>query len=512
VTRNGAARGMQPDHAIAHEQALYRAQSVRALERAAIDDLAIPGIDLMERAGAAAFAALAARWPAPARIAVLCGPGNNGGDGFVVARLAAAAGRAVDCFVLGDPQRLRAEAATAAQRLCDAGVRLQALSDFAASAYEVVVDALFGIGLARALDGEAAALVRALNESPGGRVALDIPSGLHADTGNATGSALRADLTVTFIALKRGLYTGDARDLCGEIVLATLDLPAAAYAAVPADARRLSLARLGRPLGPRARRAHKGHFGHVLVIGGDHGFAGAAHLCAEAAARSGAGLTSVATRAAHAAALVAARPELMVRAVEGAGDLDALLDAASVIAIGPGLGRGAWGRALLARVLASTTPRVLDADALNLLAADEALGALLASAPTVLTPHPGEAARLLGCSTAQVEADRFAAAQALCAALGCTVLLKGAGSVVHSQGALAVVIEGGNPGMASGGMGDVLTGVVAALLAQGLNPHQAAAVAGTVHAAAADAAAADGERGLLASDLYPHLRRLLSAL
>jgi len=499
------------DH-IPREQALYRAASVRALEKAAIDALGIAGIELMERAGAAAWGAMAARWPVPGRIAVLCGPGNNGGDGFVVARLAAAAGMPVDCFLLGDAQRVGGEAATALQRLLARGVPVRAATALDLPAYALVVDALFGIGLSRALDGAAAALVRALNAAPGVRVALDIPSGLSADTGNVMGEAVRADLTVTFIALKQGLVTGDARDLCGEIVLATLELPDSLLHTVAADARCLSLAALGRPLGARSRRAHKGHFGHVLVVGGDVGFAGAARLCAEAAARSGAGLTTVATRPEHVVALVAARPELMVRGVQAAGDLDVLLDAASVVAVGPGLGVAAWGRALLARVLASSIARVLDADALNLLAGDDALRAILVRAPAVVTPHPGEAARLLGVSTAQVEQDRFAAAQALCAALGCTVLLKGAGTVVHSHGTPPVVVQGGNPGMASGGMGDVLTGVVAALLAQGLSPHQAAAAAAVVHAAAADAAAADGERGLLAADLFPQLRRLVSRL
>ena len=496
----------------AHEQALYRAQSVRALECAAIEGLGIPGIELMERAGAAAWAGLLARWPRPARIALLCGPGNNGGDGFIVARLAAAAGIEVACFVLGDPSRSGGDAATALDRLRSAGVEPGQVRQFDPALYDVIVDALFGIGLSRALDGEAAALVRAMNEARAVRVALDVPSGLCADTGNVLGAAVRADLTVTFIAHKRGLFTADARDHCGEIVLATLDLPADLADAVPADARRVSLASLGQPLGARARRAHKGQFGHVLVIGGEHGFAGAARLCGEAAARSGAGLTSVATRAAHVGALIAARPELMVRAVDGPEHLDPLLESASVVAIGPGLGVGAWGRGLLARVLASSVPRVLDADALNLLAGDEALRALLAHAPTVVTPHPGEAARLLERSSAQVEQDRFAAAEAICAALGCTVLLKGAGTIVHSRGTLAIVVEGGNPGMASGGMGDVLTGVIAALLAQGLGPHAAAAVGASVHAAAADAAAADGERGLLASDLFPHLRRLLARI
>jgi NAD(P)H-hydrate epimerase len=309
------------------------------------------------------------------------------------------------------------------------------------------------------------------------------------------------------------LFTGDARDYCGDVVFADLGVPAEVYARIEPAAWRTSLALVGRPLGPRPRRAHKGRFGHVLVVGGDHGYGGAARLCAEAAARTGAGLTSVATRAAHVAPMVAARPELMVRSVEEEADLQVLVDAASVLAVGPGLGRGNWGRARLQQALATSLPRVLDADALNWLSEEAALVRAAVSAPCVVTPHPGEASRLLGVSTREVESDRFAAAGALVRLLGCVVVLKGAGTLVQAPGRRPRVVEGGNPGMASGGMGDLLTGIVAALLAQGLAPFEAAVAGVALHAAAGDAAADDGgERGLLAGDLLPHVRRLAQAL
>jgi len=492
--------------------ALYRAEDVRALDRAAIEG-GIPGIELMERAGTAAWARFATRWPGCRRLAVLCGPGNNGGDGFVVARLARAEGVDAQVYLLGDPQRLRGDAATALARLTDTGAAPRPLAEFDPRHAGAVADALFGTGLARAIEGEAARAVAAANAGGGPRLALDVPSGLSADTGNALGPVLRADLTVTFIGLKRGLFTGDAREHCGEVALATLDVPPAVHAAVPPAGWRVAPGDLGRPLGPRPRRAHKGHFGHVLIIGGDTGFAGAARLAAEAAARTGAGLTSVATRAAHVAALLAARPELMVRAVDEVAHLGPLLGTASVLAVGPGLGRGEWGRALLARALRTPLPRVLDADALNLLAGDDALRALAAQAPCVITPHPGEAGRLLGAGAAEVERDRFAAAEALADRLGGVVLLKGAGTLVQAPGEVPRVVEGGNPGMASGGMGDVLTGIVAALMAQGMPALEAATAGAALHAGAGDAAArAGGERGLLAGDLLARLRPLVARL
>jgi NAD(P)H-hydrate epimerase len=493
--------------------ALYRAAGVRELDRVAIEVHAIPGIDLMEAAGAAAWREIAASWPATGRLAVLCGPGNNGGDGFVVARLAAAAGVDAQAWLLGDATRVAGDAARALGRLRAAGGELRPLAEFDPGAAEVVVDALFGTGLTRELDGDIGDLVRRVNAAAAVRVAVDIPSGLSADTGATLGIAVQAHLTVSFIGLKQGLFTGDARDCCGEVVLADLDVPEPVYAEVPVAAWRVSADDLAGILAPRRRRDHKGRFGHVLVVGGDHGFAGAARLCAEAAARAGAGLVSVATRPRHVAAIAGARPELMARGVRRARELRPLLEAASVVAVGPGLGRGEWGAGLLREVLRAPVARVLDADALNLLADEPALAKRLRRAPAVVTPHPGEAGRLLGCTTAQVEADRFASVRELAERLGCVALLKGAGTLVHVRGQAPRVIDGGNPGMASGGMGDLLTGLVAGLMAQGLSAHDAAVAAAAMHASAGDAAAGvDGERGLLAGDLLPHLRRLANRL
>ena len=269
-------------------------------------------------------------------------------------------------------------------------------------------------------------------------------------------------------------------------------------------ARLLRAAQLSEALRPRHANAHKGENGHVLCVGGDVGMGGAMHLCAEAALRSGAGLVSVATRTEGVAALVAVRPEAMTHAVEEAAALLPLLARADVVALGPGLGRSAWGRTLFEAVVASNKPLVLDADGLSLLAEQPRT-----LPQAILTPHPGEAARLLNCTNEQVQQDRFAAIDELVRRFHCTVVLKGAGTLVAAPGEITAVIDAGNPGMATGGMGDVLTGVIAALQAQRLSRFDAAVYGALLHSAAGDAAAhADGERGLLPSDLFSQLRRL----
>ncbi len=487
---------------------LYRPEQVRRLDRLAMERYGLPGEELMERAGRAVFEAARRRWPDARLWTVVAGPGNNGGDGLVVARLAHQARLRVKLHLVGDPSRLQGEALHHYRKLREAGLREEPERvPPAGQRVELAVDALFGTGLARAPEGEAARAVAWLNGCGAPVVAVDLPSGLDGDTGRALGEAVRAALTVSFVGLKRGLLTGQAPDHVGELRFDALGVPAEAYAQVPPAARRLHGALLPRWLPRRPRTAHKGRFGHVLVVGGAPGMVGAACLAGEAAARAGAGLVSLAVHPAQAAGLAARRPELMVHPVSGAGELEPLLARATVVAAGPGLGQGPWGRELLARVLEAGLPLVLDADALNLLAQEPQR-----RRDWVLTPHPGEAARLLGLEGPEaVQADRFAAVEALADRYGGTVVLKGAGSLVHEASAGTWVCGAGNPGMASGGMGDLLTGLVAGLLAQGLEPWPAAAAAVWVHARAGDLAAAEGgERGLLASDLLPRLRPLLN--
>jgi len=486
---------------------LYTAAQTRALDRCAIDEHHIPGITLMARAADAAFRYLLETWPAPERLQVLCGTGNNGGDGFLIADLAHKRGIPVTVLQLGDAEKISGDALLARRQALSNGVDIVPFGAAALAAEGVIVDAMLGTGLTGDVRGDYLPAIDAVNASGMPVVAVDIPSGLCSDTGRVLGAAVRADLTVTFIGLKRGLFTMQAPDFTGAVQLSDLGVPPEVYAAVTADCSRLELEALLERLPARPATAHKGVYGTVLVVGGDYGMAGAAALAAEAALRCGAGLVQVATRPEHVAALVARTPEVMPRGINSGAELTPMLAAADVAVVGPGLGQSAWSLKLLQLALASGLPLVLDADALNLLAATD-LGNTNPAGNWVLTPHPGEAARLLACSASEVQANRFAAIHALQQRYGGVVVLKGNGSLV-SGGESILLSDYGNPGMASGGMGDVLSGVIGALLAQHLPPLEAAALAVCLHGAAGDMAAQQGQRGLAASDLIPQLRSLL---
>lgn len=481
---------------------LYDTAAARSLDARATELLGGDGYVLMQRAGQAAWQRLLQYWPQAMRIVVVCGPGNNGGDGYVLARLARQSRREVRVVHLA----AHVPRSELAQRACTdyvaAGGRIDLFPESGLEG-DLVVDALFGIGLSRAPDEESAVLIEAVNTQPGPVFSLDVPSGLDVDRGSAPGAVVSAARTLQFIAPHVGLHTGDALECTGALELDDLDVPAATFDLVSPSAMLLTAESIPAWLPPRRRNTHKGESGRVLCIGGDHGHGGAIVLCAEAALRSGTGLLTVATRAAHVPMVLARRPEAMAVAVESDEDLKPLLDAADVVAIGPGLGRGEWARAVLHLALASGKSPVLDADALNMVAT---LPDRLHDA--ILTPHPGEAARLLGISTAEVQRDRFAAAQAIARRYDAVVVLKGAGTIIAAPDATPRVVDAGNPGMAVGGMGDLLTGVIAAMRGQGLPAFEAASAGALLHSLAGDAAAQDGERGLLPSDLLPHLRRL----
>jgi NAD(P)H-hydrate epimerase len=486
--------------------ALYRADQVRALDRAAIDDYGIPGVELMGRAGAAAYRLLRDRWPEARRLVVLCGGGNNGGDGYEVARLARADGLAVEVLALADPAGLVGDAGAMAEAYLNAGGEVRPFDRIPPRA-DLIVDALLGTGLDREVRGDWARAIESADAHLAPKFAIDIPSGLHADTGRVLGVAIRADATISFIGLKQGLFTGEGPSCCGEIRFSALSVPAVVWSREVLSARRIDWSKQSELLAPRRHSAHKGDFGTVLVVGGAPGMAGAARLAGEAALRTGAGLVAVATHPQHAAILGIGRPELMCHGVADQAALKPRLGRANVVALGPGLGQGDWGRALYRQVMASDLPLVVDADALNLLAAEPSQ-----STRWVLTPHPGEAGRLLGSTTSAVQADRFAAVRALQGRYGGVVVLKGAGTLVYGPSHRPpAVCSGGNPGMAGGGTGDALTGVIAALIAQGLGLEEAATAGVSLHAAAGDMAAAQGgERGLLASDLIAAIRPVLN--
>ncbi len=479
---------------------LYLSEHVRECDRLAMAQCGLSTFSLMQQAAEAVWTVINQRWVDVKKIAVFCGTGNNGGDGYLVATLALTAGLEVVVYSLAECEKLTGDALTAYQSYVQAGGRVLRFSQSFAFEPQLIVDAMLGTGLARSVSGDYAQAIDFINNYFCPVLAVDIPSGLNADTGNCMGCAVQADVTVSFVALKQGLFTADSKHYAGEILYADLGIPPAIFKQVPHSAQRLLPSKLPR----RHRTAHKGHYGHVVVIGGDVGFSGAARLAAEAALRIGAGLVSIATRATHAAVMNSGRFELMSHAVENVPELIPLMTKASVLVVGTGLGQQWWGQTLFAAAIQQSQPIVIDADALNLLAKQPVY-----QTNRILTPHPGEAARLLSCTTAEIAADRFTAVRQLQKIYGGVCVLKGAGTLI-CDGNSVFVAEVGNPGMASGGMGDVLAGMIGGLLAQGFSLIDAAKIGVYVHGAAADLAAARGERGLLASDLMSYIRELVN--
>jgi len=503
-------------------EALYRAVDTRAADQRAASEHGLAGGVLMERAGRTAFALLRERFPRARRIAVVCGPGNNGGDGYVLARLAKETGLAVTVLspvntagAQAHPTTTTAgtavpkgDAAAACAAWHKGGGTVQVVSVEHLQACDVIVDALFGTGLERPPEGAWHAAIEAMNASGRPVFAIDIPSGLHADSGRVLGAAVRALLTLSFIGLKAGLFTGQGREHSGLILFDDLGVPDAVFTGVTPLAQRITQRNLRGLLTARVRHAHKGDAGRVLVVGGQPGMSGAVRLVGEAAYRAGAGLVVLATHPVHAASISAARPELIAYGVNDAPAIQPLFSGAHALAVGPGLGQGEWGRALWQAALAADKPLIVDADALNLLAAQPR-----SRADWVLTPHPGEAARLLGVSVADIQSDRFSAARAITQRYGGVCVLKGNGTLIATPDeSLLWLCDRGNPGLATGGSGDVLTGVIAALLAQGLAPIEAARLGVWAHASAGDRVAASGERGILASDLLSPVRDVINGI
>ena len=511
---------------------LYRAAQVRELDRIAIQDCGIEGFTLMQRAAAAAFQVLLESWPQVKHLIVFVGSGNNGGDGYVMAAIAREQGLYPELIQVGNPDNLHGDARRAWQLAADKNVPGSAFDasglpggnrDYSRN-QTVVVDALLGTGLDRPVGGAYAEAIACINDLGYPVIAVDVPSGLCSDTGNILGDAVVADTTVTFIGLKQGLFTGKGPNACGQVVYNDLDVPEQVFDSAdspPPACHRIDIHQVSSILKPRVPAAHKGDFGHVLVIGGDHGLGGATLMAAEAALRTGAGLVSVITRSAHKAGFLARRPEAMVVGTEDGPQsnaaMEALFERATVIVVGPGLGKSAWSRDLLQQVMqhqvSSGLPLVVDADGLNLLA--EKVGTGVRRNNWILTPHPGEAGRLLDCARDDVENDRFSAVKALQQRWGGVCLLKGAGSLlcwndVDGTQILELCSEG-NPGMATGGMGDVLSGIIGGCVAQGFTLADSLRLGVCIHGESADLAAADmGQRGLLAADLFPYIPRLVN--
>ena len=485
---------------------LYRAEQVSELDRRTVAG-GIEGFALMQRAASSAWHGFRARWPQVRSISVVCGRGNNGGDGHVLAALAAQSGLKVQRITMASLDELGGDAAKAAELATAAGVSYEHWHRDTIFQGEVVVDALLGTGLRGPVEGQYRQVIEAINQARKPVLAIDIPSGLAANTGAVLGEAVSADCTVTFIGDKLGLHTGEAPAYAGDIDFRPLGVKAQAFFDIPPSAWLLDDALLEDAFSPRLRIAHKGDMGHLLVLGGAPGLGGASLIASQVAARLGAGKVSLATAPEHVIASLMRCPEVMAHGVRGVADLGELTAQCNALVVGPGLGQAAWGQAMLQSALATSYPLVVDADGLNLLARH---WPEMKRDDWVLTPHPGEAARLLNISTAEVEANRPAAVRELQRLRGGSVILKGAGTLIAGPSGL-VVCPYGNPGMASGGMGDALSGMLGALLAQGYDIEQSAWLATLVHALAGDKAASEqGERGLLASDLASYARRLIN--
>ncbi|WP_261253126.1 bifunctional ADP-dependent NAD(P)H-hydrate dehydratase/NAD(P)H-hydrate epimerase [Serratia entomophila] len=478
---------------------VWPADWIRQAEPAAAASLGISLYDLMQRAGEAAYALARDEYPASSHWLVLCGHGNNGGDGYVVARLAAAAGVQVTVIACEGARPLPPEAAAARQAWLAGGGDIMPAGDRWPETVDLIVDGLLGTGLGSAPRAPYDALIEAANRHRAPVIALDIPSGLLAENGAAPGAVIRAAHTVTFIGLKPGLLTGQARDWVGQLHQSTLGL-SGWLAKQRVQIQRVTAEALPQWLRPRRPCSHKGEHGRLLLVGGDRGFGGAIRMAAEAALRSGAGLVRVLTHIEHVAPLLTARPELMAQALDDE-TLQQALAWADVLVVGPGLGQGDWGRNALKILQASDKPTLWDADALNLLALNPEK-----RQNRVMTPHPGEAARLLGCRTVDIESDRLLAVRELVSRYGGVAVLKGAGTLIADERGQMAIADVGNAGMASGGMGDVLSGVIGGLLAQKLSLYDAACAGCVVHGAAADRVAArQGTRGMLATDLLPDI-------
>jgi len=494
---------------------LVGAAEMRAIDEAAIRGLGIPGMRLMERAGAAVAAHAAVLAPR-GRIRVVCGAGNNGGDGYVAGRLLHAAGREVEALALVPLARLSGDAREARGAAARAGLPIRDLASaeaIQAEPGELLVDALLGTGLARPPDGLFAAAIerlRALRANGALVLAVDVPSGLSADTGRPLGACVEADRTVTFAFAKRGLLLHPGAQLAGELAVADIGIPPEAAARVPVGCELIGEEEARALVPARAPDAHKGDAGRLLVVAGSPGKSGAAHLALAGALRGGAGLVTLAAREEVLPLALAGRPEAMSLPLPGngplgRGDLAPLLEAArgcDALVVGPGIPRGPETAALLRELLASARlPAVLDADALNALSGSRE-GVAGLPAPAVLTPHPGEMARLCGADIAAVQADRIGLAAERARSWGCVVVLKGARTVVADPAGPPALVGSGNAGMATGGTGDVLAGLLGALLAGGLDARSAARAGAWVHGRAGDLAARRfGQRGLLAADL-----------
>ncbi|MCP3673450.1 MAG: NAD(P)H-hydrate dehydratase [Gammaproteobacteria bacterium] len=496
------------------EQALFQASDIKLIEQNASQSGGYAMYELMEKAGLASWLYLKKHWPEAKNITVLCGKGNNAGDGFVLARLGASEGKAVQVLCVDIEAEYKGDALTAYQAMLKQNINPKIFAPSLLEGQDLIVDALLGTGLSGKLRTNFKAIIDALNtyiknsntETP--VFCIDIPSGLDSDTGTMNPVAIQASRTLTFIAVKSGMVTGHARACCGIIDLDALGIKSIDTKQFLPSAWINDAELLINSLPKRSKVAHKGDHGHLLLIGGDYGFGGAILMSAIAAARCGVGMFTILTRDAHVAPILTQCPEAMIRSISGADDpaLIEMLGNVDAVVIGPGLGKEEWGKGILEVIWSSELPMLIDADALNILAEHEKR-----NAHWVMTPHPGEASRLLGIDTSDVEQNRYQAVMALQSKYDGIAVLKGAGTLITDDHQQTTVCSEGNAGMASAGMGDILSGIIGSLLAQGVENGLAARTGVALHARAGDLAAMNGQKGLMATDLLIPLRMLVNS-
>jgi NAD(P)H-hydrate epimerase len=487
-------------------QKLYRADQVRTHEKAAAESLGIDMYSLMLRAGEAVFKHAVSLVPNSEHYLVLVGAGHNAGDGYIAALSAAKAGKTVKLCAIEPEREMSGDVARARQAWLDIGGTVTAFSKDLLTTTDVIIDALLGTGIVGVMRPEFAHVIDLINASSIPVVSVDVPSGLCGDTGESLGRCIQADVTVTFVGIKLGLTTGAGKQSCGKLVFEDLGIGKAFAKIARSDATVLDM-KYFKGLAPRPINSHKGSHGRLLCIGGNKGMSGAIRMASESALRSGAGMVKVYAHNDSIVQICAGRPELMVIS----RGLDDALEWATCVVLGPGLGTDEWAKDVFDKVMEycqhHSKPIVIDADALNLKAVHTSFTAL---SDCIITPHSGEASRLLNVSIEDVEANRFNYARQCAQRYDATCVLKGAGSIVDNQ-KHSWVCRHGNPGMATAGMGDVLSGILGALLAQGLNTDMACQFGVSLHAKAGDIVAERyGQRGLLASDLFETVRVLIN--
>ncbi|MFQ3206274.1 MAG: hydroxyethylthiazole kinase-like uncharacterized protein yjeF [Glaciecola sp.] len=487
-------------------QKLYRADQVKHFELEAAAKLGLSKFELMQRAGKAVFERCVSLIPNAQNYLILVGVGNNAGDGYVTALNAVNAGKSVVLCAVDPERQVTGDVARAQKAWLDNGGKVAAFTPDLIIRSDLIIDALLGIGISGIIRNEFADVIDAINDSDLPVVSVDLPSGLDADTGESLGRCIQADVTITFIGIKLGLTTGAGKQSCGQLVFEDLGIGKAFAELARSDANALDIAHF-KGLAPRLVHSHKGSYGRLLCVGGNSGMAGAIRLSAEAALRSGTGLVKVYAHESSKVQISAGRPEIMVTSTH----LQDALAWATCIVIGPGLGQDDWSRATYDSVLHycqnNPKPMVIDADALNIMAST---ASFVNIEDYVMTPHSGEAARLLSVSVEEVENNRFVFARQVAERYHAICVLKGAGTIIDDE-QNSWVCRHGNPGMATAGMGDVLTGIIGSLMAQGVSTPLACQYGVSLHAKAGDIVAEkQGQRGMLASDLFDTVRMLIN--